>query len=243
MAVIDSSDGALRLARAILADLELYHEAQIRAGTLPREAVDEGRTLYRSRVAPRLAPAFEVTLAQSRLAALAEPVSAENLAAFEQVPAAASKARPSIGFVAATGVLAFVAVLAVVVYAVWRFAGGEVVARVPIRAVGEAGEAGLALPAGARLSFAVAASKSSSAGPNDLLLDIQARKAGDTVASTSCRGFHFKRAGTAWGNLSYGDCELGIPASGSDALHIATRWANPSVASSFEGLEIRVQRK
>lgn len=61
MALIDTPELAVRLARAIASDIGLYNEAKIVAGiqndnlfeTLDAE-IGEGRDLYRSRVAPDL---------------------------------------------------------------------------------------------------------------------------------------------------------------------------------------------
>lgn len=61
MALIDSPELAMRLARAIASDISLYNEAKIVAGIQQDnlfEALDgelaEGRELYRSRVNPEL---------------------------------------------------------------------------------------------------------------------------------------------------------------------------------------------
>jgi hypothetical protein len=61
MAVIEESDKAVRLARAIASDISLYNEEKTKEGiqndtffnTLSAE-LEEGRELYRSRVSPRL---------------------------------------------------------------------------------------------------------------------------------------------------------------------------------------------
>jgi len=65
MALIDQPDKAMRLARAIASDISLYNEEKIKEGILNDtffEAIsaelDEGRELYRSRVAPAI---FEAT--------------------------------------------------------------------------------------------------------------------------------------------------------------------------------------
>jgi hypothetical protein len=61
MPLIDTAEQAIRLARAICSDVSLYNDEKIIRGiqedtffdTL-REELDEGRELYRSRVAPDL---------------------------------------------------------------------------------------------------------------------------------------------------------------------------------------------
>jgi len=61
MALIETPEAAVRLARAICSDLALYNEAKIVQGIeqdsffdLLRPEIEEGRELYRSRVAPEL---------------------------------------------------------------------------------------------------------------------------------------------------------------------------------------------
>jgi spore germination protein GerM len=61
MAVIDQPEKAMRLARAIASDISLYNEEKIREGiendsffeTVAAE-LEEGRELYKSRIAPDL---------------------------------------------------------------------------------------------------------------------------------------------------------------------------------------------
>ena len=57
MALIDKPDRARQLARAIASDLTLYHESKILEGLerdtlfdVMRDEIEEGRTLYKSRV-------------------------------------------------------------------------------------------------------------------------------------------------------------------------------------------------
>jgi len=64
MGLIADRDHAVRLARAILADLRLYNEETIVAGRLDPSVVDEGRELYRTRVAPDLYGEFDRELAE-----------------------------------------------------------------------------------------------------------------------------------------------------------------------------------
>ena len=65
MALIDTPEAAMRLARAIASDISLYNEEKIIAGIrednlfdVLRDELDEGLNLYRSRVEPDL---FETT--------------------------------------------------------------------------------------------------------------------------------------------------------------------------------------
>lgn len=61
MALIDTPEAAMRLARAIASDISLYNEEKIIEGIrqdnlfdVLRDELDEGLNLYRSRVAPDL---------------------------------------------------------------------------------------------------------------------------------------------------------------------------------------------
>jgi hypothetical protein len=61
MALIDTEEAARRLARAIASDLSLYNEEKIVRGIegdtlfeVLSEEIEEGRALYKSRVAPDL---------------------------------------------------------------------------------------------------------------------------------------------------------------------------------------------
>ncbi len=61
MAIIDTPEAAMRLARAICSDVSLYNEEKIVRGIeqdnlfdVLREELEEGRELYRSRVSPEL---------------------------------------------------------------------------------------------------------------------------------------------------------------------------------------------
>ena len=61
MALIDKPERARQLARAIASDLTLYHEAKILDGIakdtlfeVMRDEIEEGRALYKSRVAPEI---------------------------------------------------------------------------------------------------------------------------------------------------------------------------------------------
>jgi hypothetical protein len=61
MALIDKPERARQLARAIASDLTLYHEQKILQGIerdslfdVMRDEIEEGRTLYKSRVTPEI---------------------------------------------------------------------------------------------------------------------------------------------------------------------------------------------
>jgi len=61
MALIDKPERARQLARAIASDLTLYHESKILDGLakdtlfdVMRDEIEEGRTLYKSRVTPEI---------------------------------------------------------------------------------------------------------------------------------------------------------------------------------------------
>ena len=61
MPLIENDEAARRLARAIASDLSLYNEEKITQGVLNdnlfeaiAEEIEEGRTLFKSRVAPEL---------------------------------------------------------------------------------------------------------------------------------------------------------------------------------------------
>jgi len=66
MALIDKPERARQLARAIASDLTLYHEKEIIEGiendslfTVMHEHIEEGRALFKSRVAPDI---FELNI-------------------------------------------------------------------------------------------------------------------------------------------------------------------------------------
>jgi hypothetical protein len=61
MALIDKPDRARLLARAIASDLSMYHEKKIIEGVerdtlfdVMRDEIEEGRTLFKSRVTPEI---------------------------------------------------------------------------------------------------------------------------------------------------------------------------------------------
>jgi hypothetical protein len=65
----------MRLARAIISDIVLYHESEI-ASASPNinGAVDEGRALFQQRVEPTLHALFEQAISESRLAPWGAPL-------------------------------------------------------------------------------------------------------------------------------------------------------------------------
>jgi hypothetical protein len=61
MALIEKADRARQLARAIASDLSMYHEKKIIEGVerdslfdVMRDEIEEGRTLFKSRVTPEI---------------------------------------------------------------------------------------------------------------------------------------------------------------------------------------------
>lgn len=70
MALIESDEAAVRLARAIVDDIALYNAANITAGGDLSEPIAEGRQLYRARVTERCYPFFEDALMARDLARL-----------------------------------------------------------------------------------------------------------------------------------------------------------------------------
>jgi hypothetical protein len=69
VALITEDEKATRLARAILADIQLYnHDAIAEASPQLNNAIAEGRGLFQSRVDPSLYALFENALADSSLA-------------------------------------------------------------------------------------------------------------------------------------------------------------------------------
>lgn len=64
MELIHEPEAGTRLARAILVDIERYGPDRLRETRLHREAIEEGRALYRSRVVRGLYDAFETELAE-----------------------------------------------------------------------------------------------------------------------------------------------------------------------------------
>lgn len=108
--MIHDDDGARRLAKAILADIRLYND-----GRFPSDAVDEGRGLFRGRVAPALHGVFDEELAAfggaspSPNAAPAQPV---TMASRVEVEDGAGILRLAVPIILAIGVFAIGAFLA-----------------------------------------------------------------------------------------------------------------------------------
>src|SRR4051794_2996638 len=100
--LIDSEEGARRLSRVILSDIELYNKERIRVGASLASEIEEGRRLFRSRVAPDLFPLFETVLADKKFGGggAASPVAAAPAAPAARPveqrpePVAAPAARP-----------------------------------------------------------------------------------------------------------------------------------------------------
>lgn len=70
MALLETDEAAVRLARAIVADIELYQAEIITAGGDLSESIAEGRALYRTRVPERFHAFFEDALMARDLARL-----------------------------------------------------------------------------------------------------------------------------------------------------------------------------
>ena len=70
MALLETDEAAVRLARAIVADIELYHAEIITAGGDLSDPIAEGRALYRTRVPERFHAFFEDALMARNLARL-----------------------------------------------------------------------------------------------------------------------------------------------------------------------------
>lgn len=66
MGVIESEEAARRLARVIVSDIEIYNREKFQAGADLTAAIEEGRALFRSRVAPELLPVFTSVLEDRR---------------------------------------------------------------------------------------------------------------------------------------------------------------------------------
>jgi hypothetical protein len=66
MGVIETEEAAKRLARVIVSDIEIYNREKFQAGADLTAAIEEGRALFRSRVAPELHPLFTSVLEDRR---------------------------------------------------------------------------------------------------------------------------------------------------------------------------------
>jgi hypothetical protein len=78
MSLIEDEAKATRLARAIAADIELYNEAAITAGTDLTPQIQEGRELFRSRVVPAFHAVFEDVIGKSRVMQRPPPTTAAS---------------------------------------------------------------------------------------------------------------------------------------------------------------------
>ena len=91
MGVIETEEAAKRLARVIVSDIEIYNKDKFHTGADLTAAIEEGRALFRSRVAPELVPVFTSVLEDrraSRKRAQASPPAAEPKRSAEPAPAA-----------------------------------------------------------------------------------------------------------------------------------------------------------
>jgi hypothetical protein len=68
VARIETEEAARRLARAIVADIRLYHQEAVASGADLTEEIGEGRALFQSRVEPSLHGVYEHTLEEVGLA-------------------------------------------------------------------------------------------------------------------------------------------------------------------------------
>jgi len=99
MGVIESEEAARRLARVIVSDIEIYNREKFQAGADLTAAIEEGRALFRSRVAPEFLPLFTSVLedrrgASRKRAAAAKPATAPATATApaERAPASSAPA-------------------------------------------------------------------------------------------------------------------------------------------------------
>ena len=97
MGVIETEEAAKRLARVIVSDIEIYNKDKFHTGADLTHAIEEGRALFRSRVAPELLPLFTAVLEDrraSRRKAAAAPPTAEPSAAPKRSVEPAPAAQP-----------------------------------------------------------------------------------------------------------------------------------------------------
>ncbi len=97
MGVIETEEAAKRLARVIVSDIEIYNKDKFHTGADLTNAIEEGRALFRSRVAPELLPLFTAVLEDrraSRKKAEAAPPAAEPSAAPKRSVEPAPAAQP-----------------------------------------------------------------------------------------------------------------------------------------------------
>jgi hypothetical protein len=75
---INTEDAARRLARVILADIELYNRERPNPGETLEAQIEQGRRLFASRVMPDLLPVFGLVLAERALGRVNSPAAAER---------------------------------------------------------------------------------------------------------------------------------------------------------------------
>jgi hypothetical protein len=116
MALIDDMPAAQRLAKAILADIQLYNAETLAQGGDLSPQIAEGRELFHARVVPHFHPMFEAMLSESPVGGAARPGGSP----FAAVPPGTTPLdTPSSG--SSASVLAVVAVVIVVVLGVVVF--------------------------------------------------------------------------------------------------------------------------
>jgi hypothetical protein len=81
MALIETEEAAGRLARVIVSDIEIYNRQKIAAGGDLSRELEEGYSLFQSRVVPALLPLFESVLSDRGLLAGKLPPALANAAA------------------------------------------------------------------------------------------------------------------------------------------------------------------
>lgn len=118
---------------------------------------------------------------------------------------------------------------------------GKPIATLSYSSVSTTEQTALALPPGTTVTFAVHAAKHSYTGRNHVLLDAELLDHGKVVGRMSCQGFELDAdMGSGCSTTHYdSSCTMTAPASGADAVRVATRMENANSAT-FEGLEVRI---
>jgi len=75
---INTEEAARRLARVILADIELYNRERPKQGETLEAQIEQGRRLFASRVMPDLLPVFGLVLAERGVGRVNSPAAAER---------------------------------------------------------------------------------------------------------------------------------------------------------------------
>ncbi|HEY2730330.1 MAG TPA: hypothetical protein VGK52_10340 [Polyangia bacterium] len=88
MGSINTEEAARRLARVILADIELYNRERPKEGETLETQIEQGRRLFASRVMPDLVPIFGLVLAERAPGRLSSPAAAEGPSTRAGSPAA-----------------------------------------------------------------------------------------------------------------------------------------------------------